>query len=103
MFITWAVSDRVLIGQFLELAFQMIFAGVIRIRHGGCEESIDAVRRQSVLGVCEKDNSAFSERFDLSTTKLTLNTLFLPPGKMPYNRHLWAVLLAKSLLVSSRC
>ena len=27
----------------------MIFAGVIRIRHGGSEESIDAMRRQSPL------------------------------------------------------
>jgi len=51
-FITWAVSDRDLVGQFLELAFQMIFAGVIGIRHGGSEESINAVRRQSSKWLC---------------------------------------------------
>ena len=39
----WAVSDRELI---LERAFQTIFAGAISIRHGGAEESVDAVRRQ---------------------------------------------------------
>ena len=47
----WAVSDRELIGQFLELAFQMIFAWVIGIRHGGSEERIDAVWRQSTKWV----------------------------------------------------
>ena len=41
--ITWAVSGRELI---FERAFQTIFAGAIRIRHGGAEESVDAVRRQ---------------------------------------------------------
>ena len=39
----WAVSDRELIH---ERAFQTIFAGAIRIRHGGAEESVDAVWRQ---------------------------------------------------------
>ena len=43
-FITWVVSARDLIGQFLKLAFRSIFAG---IRHGGSEESIDAVRRHT--------------------------------------------------------
>jgi hypothetical protein len=39
-------SDRKLIGQFLQLVFQMIFAKAIRIRHRGSEESVDAVWRQ---------------------------------------------------------
>ena len=42
----WAVSDRELIRQVLELAFQTIFTRAIWIRHGGSEESVDAVRRQ---------------------------------------------------------
>ena len=41
--ITWAVRGRELI---LKRAFQTIFAGAVRIRHGGAEESVDAVRRQ---------------------------------------------------------
>ena len=56
MFITWAVSDCDLAVRFLELAFQMIFAGDIRIRHGGSEESIDAVRRQSSKWVMDQSD-----------------------------------------------
>ena len=48
MFITWVVSACDLIRQFLKLAFQRVFVGVSGIRHGGSEESIDAVRRQWV-------------------------------------------------------
>jgi len=55
------VSDRDLIRQFLQLAFQMILAGVIRIRHDGSEESIDAVRRQSSQWVTD----GFSESADV--------------------------------------
>ena len=55
------VSDRDLIRQFLQLAFQMILAGVIRIRHGGSEESIGAVRRQSSQWVAD----CFSESADV--------------------------------------
>ena len=46
MFLPWALGDRDVIRQFLKVAFQMIFAGTNRIRHGGSEESVDAVRRQ---------------------------------------------------------
>ena len=35
-----------MIRQFLKVAFQMICAGATRTRHGGSEESVDAVRRQ---------------------------------------------------------
>ena len=44
-FIWWAVSDREVIRQFLKVAFQPIFAGAIRIRHGGSGEEVDAVRQ----------------------------------------------------------
>jgi hypothetical protein len=46
-FMTWAISDCKLIGQFLQLAFQMIFVWAIRIIHGGSEESVNAVRNQT--------------------------------------------------------
>ena len=58
----WVVSHWDLIGQFLQLAFQMIFAGVIRIRHGGSKESIDAVRRQSSKWVTDH----FTESADVA-------------------------------------
>jgi hypothetical protein len=45
VFITWVVSNREVIRQFLELAFQMTFMGPIGIRHGGSKESVDAVQR----------------------------------------------------------
>ena len=63
-FITWVVSAHDLIGQFLQLAFQKIFAGVNGIRHGGSEESIDAVRRQASKWVtdCFTQSADFSER-----------------------------------------
>ena len=66
-FIPWAVSDHDLVGQFLELAFQMIFEEVIRIRHGGSEESIDAVRRQS---------SKWVKRIQLTSLIKVLRTAF---------------------------
>ena len=46
-FIAWTVSDRDLIGQFPKLAFQMIVAGVVRMRHGGSEDSICDVNLQN--------------------------------------------------------
>ena len=62
----WVVSD--LIGQFLELAFQMVFAGVIGIRHGGSEENIDAVRRQASRWVTDRfsSQSRVTDRFSES-------------------------------------
>ena len=67
MFITRAVSDRDLIGQFLELAFQIIFAG-----HGGSKESIDAVRRQSSKWVADR----FTESADVSDCTALFNCTF---------------------------
>ena len=55
------VSTRDLIGQRLNLALQRIFAGVNGIRHGGSEESIDAVRRQSSTWVTDR----FTESADV--------------------------------------
>ena len=49
-FIRWAVSDREVIKRFLKVAFQLIFAGAIRIRHGGSEERVDAVWHQFSKG-----------------------------------------------------
>ena len=46
MVITWVVSNCEVLEQSLKLAFQTIFARAIKIRHGGSEESVDAVRRQ---------------------------------------------------------
>ncbi|KIJ89637.1 hypothetical protein K443DRAFT_156092 [Laccaria amethystina LaAM-08-1] len=39
----WVVCAHEAIGQSLELAFQMIFAGAVTIRHRGSAESIDGV------------------------------------------------------------
>jgi hypothetical protein len=64
------VSDRDLIGQFLELAFQMVFAGVVRIRHGGSEESIDAVRRQSSKWVTDRSQSQLTYLIEVRGTAL---------------------------------
>ena len=58
------VSTRDLIGQRLSLALQRIFAGVNGIRHGGSEESIDAVRRQSSTWVTDR----FTESADVPDT-----------------------------------
>ena len=55
------VSTRDLIRQCLNLALQRIFAGVNGIRHGGSEESIDAVRRQSSTWVTDR----FTESADV--------------------------------------
>ena len=41
----WAICDKV-IEQSLELSFQTLFTGVIKIRHRGSEESVDAVQCQ---------------------------------------------------------
>ena len=60
-FITPAFSDREA-GQFLELAFQMNIAGVIRIRHGGLQERIDAVRRQSSKWVTDQSDDVTDYR-----------------------------------------
>ena len=38
-----------MIRRLLKVAFQIICAGVTRIRHGGSEESVDAVQRQFFL------------------------------------------------------
>ena len=45
-FLMWAFSFREVIRQFFKTPFQMICAGATRTRHGGTEESVDAVRRQ---------------------------------------------------------
>ena len=45
-FIRWAVSDREVVRQLVKVALQLIFAGAVRIRHGGSEERVDAVRQQ---------------------------------------------------------
>ena len=52
-----------------ELVFQMTFAGVIRIRHDGSKESIDAVRRQTLIKVpCTafRETKWFGVNFEVS-------------------------------------
>ena len=49
VFLTWAFSDREM-RQFLKVAFQMICAGVTRIRHRGLEERVRAVWHQFSSG-----------------------------------------------------
>ena len=62
----WVVSDRKLIRQFLEHVFQLIFVRAVRIRHGGSEESVDAVRRQFLEWVKDR----FTESADVVPIKL---------------------------------
>ena len=70
----------------------MIFAGVIRIRHGGSEESIDAVRRQSPLS----QSASVDDQADPK------HAIFFHQERRPAT-PLWAVLPAKSLVSSGCC
>ena len=49
----WAMCDEA-IEQPLELSFQTLFAGGIKIRHRGSEESVDAVRRQCSQEIADR-------------------------------------------------